>query len=465
MASVFPFPALRFASTAGGDVSAFIAPPYDVLDAEGKTKLLARSPDNIVGVDLPHTPAKALGPPEAYAAAGERFARLQSRHTLIRDGAPSMTVYRQSWTQVEGGTPRTLHRTGLACCIELLPFGTRSGLDGSRVLPHEETFSGPKLDRLALMRTTEAQLSPIFGLHADEHGQANAILKRVTSGRSPDQVAHTDDGTRHEVWCVHDLQTLDELQSVMRGEDVFIADGHHRYNTALNYLGELEARGPISDDHPARRIMMVLVGMSDPGLVIWPTHRVLGGMADYSWKLFTEAASDFLSLDQFNGGAGELHAALKQRDDLGPMRLGLLDARSGTGLLARPRVQDPLLTALSGRFASKPPAWRSLAVAFIQHVLVEQVCMPRLNSANPITWAFPHTLAEVQAICAGQETGAGGGNVFGPGGAQLAILVQPTPLAAVKDVSAAGVLMPQKSTFFYPKLATGLFIRDLRSRT
>jgi uncharacterized protein (DUF1015 family) len=339
----------------------------------------------------------------------------------------------------------------MACCIDTVPFGPRQG---GGVLPHEETFSGPKQDRFALMTATKTQLSPIFGLHADEQGKATRMLANIIARQpSPDRSATTDDGTLHELWAVHDDAHIREYQAALTGEDVFIADGHHRYNTALNILQAMEAKGAVPANHPARRCMIVLIGMSDPGLVIWPTHRVLGGMKDYSIDRFLAAATQEIRVEPI---AGDLHAVERAMYDvtgMGELRFALWDFARRQGYVAIPSTPDPLVS----RFGDKPKAWRDLTVAFCQYVIVEQICQGKLNDGEPVKWAFPHTIREVEEIGSGQETGAGGGKNF----AQLAVIVRPTPLAAVRDVSRANQLMPQKSTFFYPKLATGLFMNAL----
>lgn len=461
MPQVYPFRAIRYRTAPGKpDVSPLVAPPYDVLDASGKQRLLtppAGSPNNIVAIDLPHTPAKRLGPASAYEAAAAGLARLQETAVLERLREPAMFAYRQTFSNEQ--RTGTIERCGMACCVETAPFGPRPG---GGILPHEETFSGPKEDRLALMKATAAQLSPIFGLHADDRGAANALIRRVMASRSPDQTARTADGTLHEVWTITDGPTIAEYQEALSGEDVFIADGHHRYNTALNYLHHLESlRGqPLAPDHPARRCMMVLIGMSDPGLVIWPTHRVLGGMKDYSWDKFVAAASGHLLVTPVRGGpetlAGEMSATRVPPPPLPSNVFGLYDFASGRCAVATLAGPNPL----AARFADKPPAWQQLDVAIVQHIVVEQICQPRLNGGAPVKWAFPHTIAEVQEIGRGAVTGAAG-ELASPGSAQLAVILRPTPLEAVRDVSRAGHLMPQKSTFFHPKLATGLFINPL----
>jgi uncharacterized protein (DUF1015 family) len=461
MPAVFPFSAVQFKSGAG-DVSSLVAPPYDVLDAAGKKALLSKDQHNIVAIDLPHTPAKELGPPEAYQAAGAAYREWLANGTLRRT-PPAMFAYRQTF---KTGT-KTFQRSGMAAAVETVPFGPRPG---GGILPHEETFSGPKEDRLALMKATGAQLSPIFGLFADERGAATKLLQTVMSRGRPDLTAGTADGVTHEIWTITDSATIRSYQDALAGEAIFIADGHHRYNTALNYLKELEARGPVGPDHPARRCMMVMVGMSDPGLVIWPTHRVLGGMSGYSIEGFIQGAKGILNVRPIGdegatsgtsvpkpGVLAALEAAVNEAGKANRNALGLYDFPTGRSFVATLEGGDAA-DPLKASFPGKPKAWRTLDVALVQH-LVEQVCQPKLNGGQGVKWAFPHTVAEVEAIGMGAETGAGGGKSFKP---QLAVILRPTPLQAVREVSAADELMPQKSTFFYPKLATGLFINPLQ---
>ena len=194
--------------------------------------------------------------------------------------------------------------------------------------------------------------------------------------------------------------------------------------------------------------------MNDPGMVIWPTHRVLGGMSGYSWSAFNRAASKDLRIEPCQGGLAELERAVHQGAVLGDPRVGMYDFATGAAAVAAPTNPDPL----AGRFPEKPRAWRELDVAFVQHVIVETIAQPLLNGGQAVKWAFPHTVAEVEEIGAGHEKGSGGGKGFAP---QLGVILRPTPLEAVKAVSRAGELMPQKSTFFFPKLATGLFVHDL----
>ncbi len=448
MPSTYPFAAIQYQTK---DQSALVAPPYDVLDAAGKARLLAQSPSNIVGIDLPHTPAKELGPQAAYDGAGAALRALLQAGTLKRREQPAMFAYRQTFVSEQGGVPTTVQRCGMACTVDVVPFGPRAG---GGVLPHEETFSGPKEDRFALMKSTQTQLSPIFGLHADDGGKATTLVRSIMASRAADVHALTaHDNVRHELWTITDAATIRAYQDALAGEDIFIADGHHRYTTGLNYLRHLESQGTVPESHPARKSMMVLVSMSDPGLVIWPTHRVLGGMSGYSWDKFLAAASQDIRVEPIAGDLRSVERALHDLTGMGEERFALWDFARKQGCVAVPAMPD----ALSRRFPEKPKAWRQLSVAFCQYTIVEKLCQGMLNEGKPVKWAFPHTIREVEEIGSGAETGAGGGAGF----AQLGVIVRATPLQAVREVSRANQLMPQKSTFFYPKLATGLFLHGL----
>ncbi len=440
MPKVEPFEAVQYGG-GRGDLSSVVAPPYDVLDADDKASLVARDAHNVVSIDLPHVPPKQLGPPEAYAGAAKLLEAWLAGGTLARRKTPAMFAYRQTFEFLG----QTHQRCGMFAVVETAELGPRAG---GGILPHEETFSGPKEDRLALMRATQHQLSPIFGLHADQSGEGTNVVRGAMES-SPDATARTDDGVLHELWTVDDKATIAAYQKALEGEDIFIADGHHRYNTAVNYLNELSAAGKVPADHLARRCMMVIVGMSDPGMVIGPTHRVLGGMKGYSWDAFAKAAGEHMDLRELSGDAHAIEAELEGK----ATAIGLLDFASGRTFIATPKTADPL----AGAFGSKSREWRTLDVTFVQEVLVERLCKPALNGGEPVMWAFPHTIDEVLEIGSGVETGAGGGSGF----AQIAAILRPTPLDAVRDICLAGELMPQKSTFFYPKLATGLCINPL----
>ena len=447
MPAIHPFRAVQY-NQGINDVSDLVAPPYDVLDLAAKKAMLDRNAHNAVGIDLPHVPAKELGPDTAYQGAGDSYRSMLESGVLSQRETPAIFAYRQTFT-FEG---KPFQRCGMAVTLDTVAFGNR---EGGGILAHEQTFGGPKEDRKALMNASQCQFSPIFGLHPDEDGSAVRILHAVMASREADMHADMGDGIQQEIWTIDDPDTIAKYQASLAGDDVFVADGHHRYNTALNYLADLESKGDLAADHPARRTMFVLVSMSDPGLAIGPTHRVLGGMEHYDIEKFIEVSQGLLNIEPIANDPAEF---LAQMDTLAEREhtnvFGIFDYATGLCYGAWPAVKD----TLEPQFPNQSQAWRNLDVAIIQHQIVEEICQPELNNGDPINWAFPHSIDEVIAIGKGEETGS---SIAGGGKPQLAVIVRPTPLDAVRDVSRAGELMPQKSTFFYPKLATGLWFNPL----
>jgi uncharacterized protein (DUF1015 family) len=463
MPTIHPIPAVTYAATqaaatasthAPADITPLIAPPYDVLDAAGKARLQARDEHNIVTIDLPHLPAKTVGPQATYDAAADTYRQWLKQGVFTQQPQPAIFVYTQTFT----ARGRTYNRRGLIANLPIQPFGPAPDGQGG-IFPHEQTFSGPKEDRLRLMRASRCQFSPIFGLYRDDDSAGGQtvgdLLTAVITAQPADFIASSDDGVRHEVRTISDPATISRFAAALAGRDVYIADGHHRYTTALNYLNELRESGkPVPP--AAQRCMFVLVAIEDPGMIILPTHRLLGGMTDFSMARFTQAARGLLNIQPFNGSLAELEQALPQH---GPHAIGLYDATQSDPhqrlWLATTVAADPLAEA----FPKATAAWRNLDVAIAQHLIVERICEPTFctqiagaGGGGKVSWQFPHTLADLEAGAkAGRDQAAG----------QLGLVMQPTPLAAIGQVSAAGELMPQKSTFFYPKLATGLVLNPL----
>ena len=445
MPPIKPIPAITYSTSSGGDLSSKIAPPYDVLDEAGKARLLSIDPRNIVAIDLPHLPAKTVGPDATYEKAAELYRTWLSNGTLIRQKTPVLFVYQQTYSH--GG--KTFRRRGLIANVKVQPFGKSPDNKGG-IHPHEQTFSGPKEDRMKLMRATRAQLSPIFGLHSDPTNKVHALLTKVIESTRPTLRGTTaGDGVLHEAWSVEDPAAQKPFLDAFADSDIFIADGHHRYTTALNYRNSLaeQSGGSLAEDHPANYCFFVLVAMQDPGLIVLPTHRVLGGMSGFTWEKFIAAAKGKLNIKPFAGdGLTKLEAALPSA---GPHAIGLFCPSHPSSPLAIATTveQDPLRLSHS----KQSEAWRQLDVAIVQHLIVEGICQPSLCSpggGETVQWKFPHTLEEFQ-----RDTTSTG--------FQLGLLVQPTPLESVRLVSQAGELMPQKSTFFYPKLVTGFVINPL----
>ncbi len=274
MADVRPFRALHYDLERVGGLAAVVAPPYDVIDAEQRAGLVARSPHNVVEIDLP----QADGDPYAHAA--DVFARWRADGVLVRDEQPALWALEQDYTGPDGGR-RTRH--GFFARVRVEDYGP------GRIRPHERTHPGPKEDRLRLTRATEANLSPIFSLYDDPEGAAWGAIEPQL-GEPFDEVTD-EDGTTHRLWRVADG---DEVTRALAGAELLIADGHHRYETARVHMQEGGA------DH----VLMCLVALQDPGLTVFPTHRLITELAeDQRTRLRETLLRDFEATEVAEAGA------------------------------------------------------------------------------------------------------------------------------------------------------------------
>lgn len=414
MAEIRPFRGIRYdVGRLSSDLSAVLAPPYDVLDQADKDRLLSKSPRNIVGIDLPQLPPKSAGPAKIYENAARTLADWRREGTLVQDAEPSLYIYHQKFTH-QG---RSFTRPMFIAAVRLRTF------EEGVILPHEKTFGGPKEDRLALMKATGCALSPIFGLYSDP---TNDLGKRFAPlVARPALAAGTLDGVENQLWRVTDSGIIDGVARTLVDRRVYIADGHHRYGTALMYRDWMRERngGHLPDDHPANFVMFVLASMNDPGCLILPYYRTLGGI---SLEPLQAAWAD---------GIRELPTG-DQAD------LVLHDGRTGRETavaFARREVLDRLA-------ADECPAWRKLDYAYLHRYLIDELLAKKAGHTPSVHYLKSRELA-IQT--AQDESG-------------VALLVKATPMAHLRAVAEAGGLMPQKSTYFHPKLATGMTILSLQ---
>jgi uncharacterized protein (DUF1015 family) len=447
MPSVHPFAAIRYPE---GDQSSLVSPPYDVLNAADKQRMLARNGHNVVAIDLPHLPPKTAGPDPVYEAAGHTLRMWLESGVLKNDPTPALYPYQQTYT-VHG---REYQRRGLFATVRLEEFSASSSIH-----PHEQTFSGPKEDRLKLMRATKCNLSPVFGLYDDPSNDATDLLFEAVVNVPPLATAELPSQDHQsivlsELWRVTDPAVLRDVATLLADKDIYIADGHHRYTTCLNYRKELsrELGVPLAHNHAANFCLFALIGMQDPGLIILPTHRVVATdcVPEFYLERFEEIAAQGgwqIIPTKFNGDSlAKLEAELPA---FGTHAMGMYDPIEDRALVIRPSEADPLAKAADQAVAGKSAPWRQLDVAILQHGIFEQLLAPNFVPAGTeMHWAFPHEAHEVAGLCRSGQY-------------RLGFLLQPTPLEAVRDLCNANELMPQKSTFFYPKLATGMVINPL----
>ena len=434
MASIRPFAGVRYSRNKGFDFSDVIAPPYDVLDEAGKAELQRRDPHNIVTVDWPYPKQKVAGPDEVYTGADITLRSWVAAGVVEKDKRPAFYPYSQSYEH----HGRMFHRRGFIALVKLSAFG-----EGD-VVPHEKTYAGAIEDRMKLMRATGMQLSPIFGLFSDGKNEVTGMLY---SGLGRPEVSANLQGVRHDLWSVGDAETESKVIDWMKGRPVYIADGHHRYTTALQYKKEMEAAngGPLPPAHPANWCMFVLVGMQDPGLLILPTHRLIGGIGSFDVAAFSKALGD--SAEVTSAAIGGEPAAMAEHlvNTLPAHSFGLYDGRHKTLYTVRLKNLDVLKNLEPGQ----SDAWRHLDVAILQRYLLDEVIAPRFAAGKEVAKGYTAHAREVPAMVDGERY-------------QIGLLLRSTPLHALEELGKTGEVMPQKSTYFYPKLATGLVMNPLK---
>jgi uncharacterized protein (DUF1015 family) len=419
---IHPFRGWRYATK---DLSDVIAPPYDILDQQDKDELLLRSARNIVAVDLPHVPPKQLGPEACYRDAARTLEEWKSGGVLQQDPA-CLYVYEQTYRWAGQNHTR---RAMLA--------GVRATPLGQDVIPHEHTFAGPKADRLKLTQETRTQLSPIFGFYRD----ARAVVTSLLAGqakRPPDASGALAD-VEEKIWRIEDPGALEQISQALADVPVYIADGHHRYTTALNYRDALAQAGRIGRDHEANFVLFALVEAEDPGLLVLPTHRLVSGLKDFSAGDLAQSLGDAWHVEKT-----QVPEDLSDADALlapwGEHAMGLLDSNTLWVL----KLRD--LSAMRATAGEQCQAWRELDVAILHTLLLDKALAPWATEQMEVTYT-PHGNKALEAVRSEA--------------CDAAFLLQGTKLSQVKAVADAGASMPHKSTYFYPKIATGMVLKPL----
>jgi uncharacterized protein (DUF1015 family) len=417
MADVQPLRALHYDPAVAGQLQDVVAPPYDVIDASQRAELIARSPFNVVGVDLPQ------GEPDPYAAARELFESWQRQGALVRDGEPALWAHTQDYSGPDGQR-RT--RRGFFCRVRIEGYGP------GRVRPHERTHPGPKEDRLRLTRATRANISPIFSLFSDPANAAWAALEPFTAQTPWGEVSDADQ-TVHRLWRVCDAQAIAAVQAATRDAELLIADGHHRYETMQAYADE------VGGDGEHRYILMCLVALEDPGLTVFPTHRLVNRLDEKRRAALAQALQrDFdiaeVPIDDAAPAPGD-----------GPLALGYVTSQDERAYRLTLKDQAIADAALSGH----SDAYRHLDTGVLETLLLKGALGLSDDDISHFNGLFyARDTAEAIAKVRSGEYDA-------------AFLMRPTPVSQVRDVAGEGENMPPKSTYFFPKLLTGLLFNPL----
>jgi uncharacterized protein (DUF1015 family) len=421
VADISPLHALHYDVDRTGGLQPVVAPPYDVIDPEQRAGLLRRSPHNVVEIDLPQAPDGG----DPYAHAARTLAAWREEGILVTDAEPALWALEQDYTGPDG---RRRTRRGLFARVKVEDYGP------GRIRPHERTHPGPKEDRLRLTRATHANLSPIFSLYdGDAWSPVAPHLQDAPFGEVTDE-----DGTTHRLWRITDAAAIEQAGAALAPAELLIADGHHRYETARVYAREPDA--PAGAGH----VLMCLVSLQDPGLTIFPTHRLLTGLDDARRVALRDAIMRDWDVEEVGEDALEPEPATD-----GHVRIGYLDAHHGRPL--RLTLKDP--ATADAALPGKPPAYRRLDTAVTEALLLQGALgMSEDDISHFRGLDYARSTAEAIARIRGGDVQAG-------------LFMGPAPVDLVREVAAAGEVMPPKSTYFFPKVLTGLVFNPFETGT
>lgn len=442
MAEIVPFRGIRYAASRGRALGQLLAPPYDLVSQEQRDELLRRSPHNVAHLTLGEE-RQGDGPlRNRYTRAAEYWSAWRAQGVLVRDPEPVLYPLEQSFWSPDG---RALRRRGFMAAVRLHEFS--EGI----IVPHEKTLVAPKADRLEILKHVRANLSPLFGLYRDE-ARATAALLDAASATEAVAEADSDDGVHHRLWRADDPGLVGRLQALVADKRIFIADGHHRYETALVYRRQLEEQGggAASRDGGHNYILMFLCPMSDPGLFLFPTHRLVYGLKEFSASRFLEALGAYFTIEtlaeDLRRPAGRAWAVSKLADHGGKQTTFLVvTAEDGKGRVVT--LRDDVDLAAAGLPANE--TLRALDVTVLHSLVLQQ-----------LLGLSPSAQERQENLTYARDAGEAVNRVLS-GEHPVGFLLNPTPMWQVEAVGDAGETMPQKSTLFYPRLQSGLVMREV----
>lgn len=433
MPEIRPFRGVRYDLARVGSFSSVVAPPYDVIDGALQQRLYDLSPFNAIRFELnKDEPGDARGN-DRYARAARCLADWRKQGVLVDEPRAALYVCHQTY-EVDG---QSHTRRGFLARVRLEPFGS------GKIYAHEQTLSGPKADRLALYKATGFNLSPVFGIYPDARNEVLAALEAGIRDKTP--IEATDHlGVISRLWPVYDAEAHTAAVGLIAASPVFIADGHHRYETALRYRDDLAAAGELSGpDDPANFALMMLVSMNDPGLLILPTHRLASGLGNLTAPRLIELLAPEFEIEAIGEGESACRAcgeAIELHGDQDMLAFGTTaDQRWITARLRSGATMARIVTDHSAE-------WSSLGVSILHELVFKRL----LSGVGTAEFAYVHQVNEALQAVQGASC-------------DLACLVPAARMEHVEVIASNLEKMPPKSTYFYPKLLTGLVLNPLRA--
>jgi uncharacterized protein (DUF1015 family) len=417
VAEIQPLKALRYDPEKTGGLQDVVSPPYDVIDADQREQLTKRSPYNVVEVDLPQGE-------DPYENAAQTLTQWRDEGIIVHDEDPAIWVLEQDYTGPDG-KQRT--RTGFLARVRVTPYGPGT------IRPHERTHPGPREDRLKLTHATRANLSPIFSLYSDPASIARDALRAATDDTAPYVTTTDDDGTVNRLWRTTDAETIATLQAALEPAELLIADGHHRYETARVYADEIGGEGP------HRYVLMCLVALEDPGLTVFPTHRLVNNLTPEQQERLAETLRQDFEIERL---PDEQQLAPPANEEL---KIGYMDSH-----LLRPSMLTLKDQAIAdAALAGHAEPYRRLDTAVLEALILKGALGMTDESIDHLDGlGYARDFAQALELIHDRAYDA-------------AFFMAPTPVQRIQAVAESGENMPPKSTYFYPKVPTGLVFNPL----
>ncbi len=429
MPEIFPFKGVRYADELTKDLPDLIAPPYDVISDEMRNELYKRNPYNIVHLDYNRSAPQDNSTNNKYTRAAQNFQEWQEKQVLIQDSQPALYLYEQHFSYRD----KTFIRQGIFCGVELVD------LEEGKIIPHEETLSKPKEDRLALLRHCSANFSPVFGLYHDKGKSIEKLIEKHISSSDPIMDFSDTEGQQHRIWAVTDKETIQDIQQLLREKKFFIADGHHRYETAFEYYREQSKKTENASGYA--QTLMALVNTHNEGLLTFPTHRLITRSSIDSGELLDKLSKSFeiTKLPSPESAEGLLSVLEKN--------LGISSGEILSFGLYTPEKEFYILTIKNTAHSSQIHPWIDTIV--LQELVLENIFNlgeKEIKTKSDMAYLRDEWETKLQVD---------------RGDAQYAFFMNKPAVEDLFELAENGFRLPQKSTYFYPKLVTGLLMLKL----
>ena len=441
MAKIIPFQGILYNPKKVYDLADVVTPPYDVISKPAQQNFYESHPQNIIRLILGITTENDTTKNNPHTRAADFFNRWISEGVLVQDKSPAFYLTTAEFFLES----KMVTRLGLIALVGLEPF--KKGI----ILPHEETFSRVKSERLELMKACHANFSPIFSLYSDNKNHILNLLKDAVLNKKPDIDFTDKKGLRHRLWRIIDPALHRFVSEALQKKTLFIADGHHRYETALNYRDWISNNNSdFNEDHPANYVMMHLSSMEDPGLTILPAHRMVTGVQASKLATLIQEGENYFDIITIPFAGNELEKAQ-------PQFISILKSNSSKniiGVVIKDRPEFYLLTlkprVMQQMFGNKlADSLRSLDVTVLTRLVLNEMLGFDQNSLDDEK-LITYSSCEKEAI-----------NAAVAGKCDIAFILNPTKIKQMKNVAQQGLTMPRKSTYFYPKVITGLVMNKL----